>query len=151
MADQQNIIEGKLLTRLSFARHTHRSGSPGFHWKNARVAHMSSAIYSALQRSDNWGTGSTDRELMGAWQSITAAHHWKPDLFDSWDEGSMAQGRTIIQRATNCKRAASISRKATGKPALLAAVESARGCGAANPIRLVHLNGRQSKLPVTYR
>ena len=126
MPNKQTAEDEKLLTRLANTWHTYRSGNPGFCWKNGRSAYMSTALYGGLQNNPNWASGASDRELMGAWQSITASHHWKPELFDSWDEGSLASGRTNLQKAQNCKKAASISRRATGKADNVSAVDAAK-------------------------
>ncbi len=115
MPNKQTLEDEKLLTRLASTWHTHRSGNPGFGWTNARSAYMSTSLWKELQDHSDWSSAASDRELMGAWLSVTAKHHWKPDLFDSWDEGSLASGRTTLQKAQNRKKAASVSRKATGK------------------------------------
>ena len=99
----------KLLARLANVWH------PGFHMRNARAAHMTSAIYGQLHHSASRAAGATDRELIGIWQSVTAANNWKATCFDAWDEGTQAEGRTLVQKAINRKKAAPVSRKATGK------------------------------------
>ena len=101
MATRDNIIDEKLLTSLASIWHTLRSGNPGFSWHNARAAHMTSAIYGQLHHSASWAPGASDRELMGIWQSVTAANQWQATLFDSWDEGTQVAGRTLVQKAIN--------------------------------------------------
>ena len=122
MVSKAAVDEEKLLTRLAAHWHRMRSGNPGFSWRNARAAHSTSSVYGRLQASPNWSSGSSDRDIYGAWLTATAANHWTPSHFDTWDEGvTNTPARTLAQKSEARKRC----RKETARPDVLGAVQAA--------------------------
>ena len=147
MATSDNATEETLLTRLANLWHNARSGNPGFHWHNARTAHMTSAVYGQLHHCASWAPGATDRELMGIWLGITGDNNWPASAFDSWDEGTAVVGRTQVQMAANRKKAASASRRSTSKTNPVSAAVPQRPSSSANATAPTHYGQHQAMQP----